>query len=392
LVQGERVQVVAERAHRPRPFWRPWGGSATAETIDLELGSDVQSGLVEGSATLRVVAARPATPLRRPAPVVLDQTLAVRLRPPALQVHSSFTYVNQGGCEAVVYSVGESSTRDGVQAGDWWFPGFAFPGGPPGKRLALFAAPYDLDDPAKIRLVARDDVGNQSQASFVDQFKRRPFQSDTIQLSDAFMARVVPLILAQTPEMKDRGNLLDNYVAINRELRAANAKTLIELTSKSAQQFLWTRSFLPMRNSQVMSRFADRRTYIYQGRPVDQQDHLGVDQATVSRDRVEAANDGVVLLSRYFGIYGNAVVVDHGFGLMSLYGHLSSLDVTEGQRVERGQLLGRTGDTGLAGGDHLHFTMLLAGLPVDPREWWDAHWIHDRLQLKLGAVLPFSGT
>jgi murein DD-endopeptidase MepM/ murein hydrolase activator NlpD len=124
---------------------------------------------------------------------------------------------------------------------------------------------------------------------------------------------------------------------------------------------------------------------------VDQQDHLGIDQATVRRDRVEAGNDGVVLLARYFGIYGNAVVIDHGYGLMSLYGHLSSLDVAEGQAVERGQAIGRTGDTGLAGGDHLHFTMLLGGLPVDPREWWDAHWIHDRLQLKLGAALPFAG-
>ncbi len=99
---------------------------------------------------------------------------------------------------------------------------------------------------------------------------------------------------------------------------------------------------------------------------------------------------GVVLLARYFGIYGNTVVLDHGYGLMSLYGHLSSISVNGGQPIDRGDVIGRSGATGLAGGDHLHFTMLLHGLPVDPREWWDGHWIRDRLALKLGAALPFE--
>jgi len=393
LVQGERVFAVAAREHRPRPFWRPWGaaGVTVRETIDCELGSDVQHGLGEGPAVLRVVAERAGTPLRHPHPVVFEQPLTVILRPPALQVHSSFTYVTQGGCEAVVYSVGPSAARDGVQAGSWWFPGFPFPGGPPERRLALFAAPYDLDDPGQIRLVARDAVGNESRAAFIDQFKRRPPQRDTIELPEAFLSRVVPLILAQTPEIKDRENLLDNYLAINRDLRAANAATLIDLAARSAPRFLWNRPFLPMRNAQVMAAFADRRSYVYQGRVVDQQDHLGIDQATVQRDRVEAGNAGIVVQAGYFGIYGNTVVIDHGYGLMSLYGHLSSIDVAAGQSVERGQPIGRTGDTGLAAGDHLHFTMLLAGLPVDPREWWDAHWIQDRLKLKLGDALPFSG-
>ena len=101
-----------------------------------------------------------------------------------------------------------------------------------------------------------------------------------------------------------------------------------------------------------------------------------------------AANSGTVVLARYFGIYGNAVVVDHGYGLMSLYGHLSTLEVVPGQTVERGQTLGRTGETGLAGGDHLHFTMLLHGLAVNPVEWWDPHWLEDRIFRKLSEVVP----
>lgn len=145
-----------------------------------------------------------------------------------------------------------------------------------------------------------------------------------------------------------------------------------------------------MPNGQVMSAFADRRTYVYQGRNVDQQDHLGFDLASIQQAPVPSANDGVVVLARYHGIYGNTVVVDHGAGLMSLYSHLSSIAVADGQAVTRGQEVGRTGVTGLAGGDHLHFTMLVGGLPVNPIEWWDAKWIRDRLVTKLGAALPFA--
>jgi murein DD-endopeptidase MepM/ murein hydrolase activator NlpD len=123
---------------------------------------------------------------------------------------------------------------------------------------------------------------------------------------------------------------------------------------------------------------------------VDHQVHLGYDLASVKNAPIPAANDGVVVMARYLGIYGNVIVIDHGYGLMSLYGHLSSIAVTEGQEVARGETIGNTGETGLAGGDHLHFTMMLQGLPVDPKEWWDAHWIRDRLASKLGPALGFK--
>jgi murein DD-endopeptidase MepM/ murein hydrolase activator NlpD len=145
-----------------------------------------------------------------------------------------------------------------------------------------------------------------------------------------------------------------------------------------------------MRDGKVMSSFADRRTYEYQGRSVDHQVHLGFDLASTRGAPIHASNDGTVVVARYFGIYGNTVVVDHGYGIMTLYGHLSSIDVSEGQSVVRGATLGRSGQTGLAGGDHLHFSILIHGLSVNPVEWWDGHWIQDRIARKLGAALPFS--
>jgi murein DD-endopeptidase MepM/ murein hydrolase activator NlpD len=388
LVQGMDVKPVAERTFQPASAFA--FGSAKPVDMSVDVGRDTVQGLRSGDATVRVTVDRAGSVLRTPDPVVQEVTLPVRLAPPTLSVLSSFHYVNQGGCEAVVYRVGEGAVRDGVQSGDWWFPGFPMPGQPDKQqRFALFAVPYDLSDPSRIHLVAVDDVGNRSEAAIIDKFTPRPIHTDTIQVDDAYMGRVVPEIMSQSPEVADRGNLLANYLEINRDLRKKNAQALKELAQKSDPRFLWGQPFAPMMNAKITAAFADRRTYVYNGKPVDQQDHLGFDMASVERDSIKASNSGTVALARFFGIYGNAVVIDHGYGLMSLYGHLSSIGVREGQTVQRGQEIGRSGKTGLAGGDHLHFTMLLQGLPVTPVEWWDPHWIQDRIARKLGAALPY---
>jgi murein DD-endopeptidase MepM/ murein hydrolase activator NlpD len=390
VVQGDRVELLEARNYTPLEPWQFWGNRVTREDLTVEVGSETVEGLREGEAIVRVTAERAPAVLRRPAPEVEELNLKVKLRPPVLQVVSSHTYVAQGGCEAVVYKVDDSSIMDGVAVGDLWFPGYALPKGGEGYRFALFGVPFDFDDEAQIRLVALDSFGNEARAAFVDRFFPKPLNEDVIRISDNFLERVVPPIMAQTPELEDRGSLLENYLLVNGELRRINGRTLNELADRSQEMFLWGRSFLQMRNAQVMSNFAERRTYLYNGREIDRQDHLGFDLASTSLAEIQASNGGVVLLARYLGIYGNTVVIDHGYGLMSLYGHMSSIAVEEGQRVERGELIGRTGATGLAGGDHLHFAILIRGLPVNPREWWDGHWIHDRLKLKLGASLPFK--
>ena len=390
FVQGDRVETIATKSYIPVSPWAFWGDKTGSDTITFEVGRDVQKNLKPLPATIRVTATRAGSWLRSPDPVVKELSLPVRLTPPTLAVVSSFTYVSQGGCEAVVYRVGETSVKDGVKAGDWFFPGFPLPGGGPQDRFALFSVPYDLGETSQVKLIAEDEVGNVASASMIDKFFARPLRRDTIPLDDAFLQKVVPSILSQTPELTDKGDLLANYLQINRDLRKTDNEQLVVLAKNSQPRFLWTRPFQPMGSTKVMAHFADRRSYVYRGKSVDQQDHLGLDMAGVAHAPIPAANDGVVVLARFFGIYGNAVVVDHGYGLMSLYGHLSAIDVKEGQAVTRGQTLGRTGDTGLAGGDHLHFAILLQGLPVSPVEWWDAHWLTDRIERKLGPAFPFA--
>lgn len=391
LVQGDRVTFLGELESTPLPPWKFWGPRTREGRIAVAAGRNDTEGLTEGEATIRVTAERAGAWLRWPEPTVAELTLPVKLRPPTLQVSSVQTYVTQGGCEAVVYTVGASSVKDGVQAGEWFFPGYPLPDGGDRERFALFAAPWNVGTAAEIHLIAEDDVRNRVELPFIPaaNFRPNPPKRDTIPISDDFMGRVVPAILSQTPELQDKGDLLENYLQINNELREQNRATLRELASRSRSEFLWTRAFEQMPNSKVTSTFADRRTYVYQGREVDQQTHLGFDLASTQRADVPASNAGVVVVARYFGIYGNAIVLDHGYGLMTLYGHLSSIAVEEGQQVQQGDVLGRSGATGLAGGDHLHFTVLLQGLPVNPREWWDRAWIRNRIGSKLGAAFPF---
>jgi murein DD-endopeptidase MepM/ murein hydrolase activator NlpD len=209
-----------------------------------------------------------------------------------------------------------------------------------------------------------------------------------IEIDDAFLQRVVPAILSNTPGMKVPAptDLVSTYADINRTLRQRNADTIAQLAGKTAPTMMWRDPFRQLGNSQVESRFADDRTYVYNGRVIDRQTHLGFDLAVTANVPISSAQRGTVLFADYLGIYGNCVIVDHGLGVQSLYAHLSSIAVKPGAAVEKGDVLGRSGMTGLAGGDHLHFTMLVHGRPVNPVEWWDGKWMQDRVLRKIAEA------
>jgi murein DD-endopeptidase MepM/ murein hydrolase activator NlpD len=151
---------------------------------------------------------------------------------------------------------------------------------------------------------------------------------------------------------------------------------------ETAPEILWRGAFKQLINTAVEAGFADQRTYVYKGNDVDHQVHLGFDLASTAAAPVRAANRGRVLHAGWLGIYGNCVILDHGMGLQSLYAHLSSISVSTGQLVDSEAEVGRSGATGLAGGDHLHFTMLLDGNAITPIDWWSGQWVQDRVLRK----------
>ena len=142
---------------------------------------------------------------------------------------------------------------------------------------------------------------------------------------------------------------------------------------------MWSGSFRRF-FGKPMARFGDRRTYMYQNKAVDQQTHLGEDLASLINSPVYAGNNGVVVYAEPLGIYGQTVILDHGLGVFSSYSHMSQIDVKVGDKLDKGAVLGRTGTTGLAAGDHLHFAINLQGEFVDPLEWWDPHWLKDQVE------------
>jgi len=337
----------------------------------------------EGPATLEVAATDHSWLAGLHRGPQLTRPVTIDVTPPTVELLSTQHVVRVGGSECAVYRVAADAARSGVQVGDEFFAGTAgyFTDG--ALRAALFAVPHDAPA-ARPTLVAADAAGNTRSLALGADVRGRKFAEKTLPITQEFLARKVPELL-QANGLEDSGDLVAGYLRINRELRASTERRLRDLCAESAPRPLWEGAFLRLPNSAPLSGFADRRTYVYEGKTIDQQTHLGFDLASLKGSPVPAGNNGRIVFTGPLGIYGNTVVIDHGLGLFSLYGHLSAIDVERGASVRRGDPIGKTGDTGLAAGDHLHFSIMIRGVHVDPVEWWDAHWIHDHIEARLAA-------
>ena len=349
--------------------------------------------LQPGPARIVVRASRPVLYGVREAESQLARDVEIRLEPPRVEVLSTLHYVNQGGAEFVVYRATPADVDSGVRVGEQTYPGFPASGagiqGDEAMRVAFFALTHDQDLNAPISVYARDPAGNEATTAFEHRAFPKQFARSRIGIDDRLVQRVVPAIAATTPGMAlatAPEDLVNSFVRINSELRQLNTETIAAYARDTSPDMLWRSAFQALGNASVEAGFADYRTYFYEGEEIDRQVHLGFDLAVTQRIPILAAQAGVVFHAADLGIYGNCVIVDHGLGVQSLYAHLSSLDVSVGDRVEQGQPLGRSGMTGLAGGDHLHFTMLVNGYPVNPVEWWDPQWIQDRVLRKIAEA------
>ncbi|HVY64525.1 MAG TPA: M23 family metallopeptidase [Gammaproteobacteria bacterium] len=359
-------------------------------TISRPTGKRAMPELKAGAAKVTVSAVRPVLFGFRQAASTASRDITVRLNPPLVAVLSQFHYINHGGSEMVVYRVTPPDAESGVRVGDYEYPGFpasgaGIPASDPGLRVAFFALLWDQPVNTPISVYARDSIGNEGRGSFDYRVFDKQFRSSTINLDDRFLGRVVPPILANSTELHvdNPNDLLAGYLAINRDLRRMNNETITKLSHETAPEILWRGHFKQLLNTAVEAGFADQRTYVYAGKEVDRQVHLGFDLASTAGAPVRAANRGRVVHAGWLGIYGNCVILDHGMGLQSLYAHMSSIGVQVGQMVDRDSELGRSGATGLAGGDHLHFTMLLSGNAITPVDWWSWQWVQDRIMRKL---------
>jgi murein DD-endopeptidase MepM/ murein hydrolase activator NlpD len=373
-IEQEGSSASLDQVSRPRARFSFWRAHTPPETYRFVAGKDRAPSLHEGKA--RLVVETRSNDLRGVADTVAAD-VEVILKPPAVSTDGFQHYINQGGSEMAVFTPAGSWQDAGVRVGGASFRSFPAPGDGQ-QRLALFAYSWDTPTDTAPVVFARNSAGTEATARFWFKVFPKKFRSRDLPIDDAFLEKVDNQI-----DPGGSGDLITRFLKINGETRRANNKTLADLRLKTEQRFLWKQAFLQLANSQVESAFADLRTYVYKGKKVDRQVHLGFDLATVQHGPVVAANDGRVVWAALLGIYGNCIVVDHGYGLQSIYGHLSQIAVKEGDTVTRGQEMGRSGSTGLAGGDHLHFSMQVDGVQVNPVEWWDEHWITDHVRKRV---------
>jgi murein DD-endopeptidase MepM/ murein hydrolase activator NlpD len=395
--QFSRVDVQVEQGGRTFPVFslaQPAEGSVRQEAADTlyvmrPIGKTALPELQQGPARITVRAARPVLYGLRELESTAVRDVEVRLEPPRVAVLSTFHFINHGGAEFVVFRATPNDVDAGVRVGDRTYPGF--PGSAvgisdPAVRVAFFALLPDQDLNTPVQVYARDGAGNEALASMDHRPFPKPFQRSRIEIDDRFLQHVIPQIAAANPGQQystQPADHLETFLKINGDLRRENNDYLVQLAAKTEPRMLWRGPFKALTNAAVEARFADNRTYVYQGKEVDRQVHLGFDLAVTQRVPITAAHGGRVVHASDLGIYGNCVVIDHGLGVQSLYAHLSQIDVQVGDEVKMGQVLGRSGTTGLAAGDHLHFTMLVNGNAVNPVEWWDPKWNEDRVMRKI---------
>jgi murein DD-endopeptidase MepM/ murein hydrolase activator NlpD len=333
-------------------------------------------GLGEGEAVLRISAKDRSW--NGGNTTVLEKKLIVDTRPPQVSVLGGPQYINRGGAGFVVVAANEDIPKSGINVGDAFFPG-----SPAGRNRALvyFALPFNAPSGTAFSASAEDIAGNQTRLPFHPNVKSKPFKSDTIALTDRFLGNVIPYFKSLDPGLQ--GTDVEIFLALNRKQRDLDYEQIKKICAESAPQPLWSGPFLRLPNSKPMAAYGERRTYSYRGKEIDRQIHLGVDLASTQQCPVPAANAGRVVFAGPLGIYGLTVILDHGCGLFSMYCHLSRTEVEVKKDLAKGDILGRSGSTGMAGGDHLHYAMLIRGVFVNPVEWWDAHWIRDNIELKL---------
>ena len=310
-----------------------------------------------------------------------EKEVTLDFRPPVVKITAGDRYVTQGGTGIVAYTASRDTERTGVRIAGHFFPAYKGQSTEDDAYVAFFTHPYDVPTREKAKVVAEDHAGNVRESALAYNVRPLRYRAVRVEVSDDFIQRKIEPLTGEAGG--SAGGPREQFVQVNRELRRVNEDLIRKTCRSTAPRKLWQGRFRQLANSAVQANFADQRSYYYRNEKIDEARHLGYDLAVTRRYPVDAANSGMVVFAGPLGIYGNTVIIDHGMGLCSLYSHLSSVAVTAGHPIEKGAKLGRTGETGLAIGDHLHYGVYIQGVAVLPLEWWDAKWIRDNVADKL---------
>lgn len=315
----------------------------------------------------------------------IEREIRFDTKPPVLSILTSQHNVARGGSGLVIYKLSEPCAQSGVIVGEEFFPGYPGYYNDKDIYLAFFAIPFNYSNKSDCFVKAVDLAGNSARNGFYHHIRNRNFKTDEIGISENFLNWKLPEFQSVDGFPSDKSSV-DQFIFINKALREKNNRAILGNGQKTENRIFWDDAFGRLPNSARRANFADHRVYTHKGNVISNADHMGIDLASVKHAPVPASNRGKVVFAGSIGIYGNLVCIDHGFGLMSIYAHLSRISVNQDDLVAKGEIIGYTGTSGLAGGDHLHFGMFIDHVFVDPVEWWDASWINNNITSKLETV------
>ena len=379
LLQGNKIAKVYGKEFSRLGFFEHNGPKKLEETVTFEVGA---LGFTDGKAELQVtVRDFSFWNLMAGNETVVTYPVTMDTHPPKITILHSTRYVSPGGSGMVVYKISDTIETHGLTVNGHFNPGFPISDEEDSRYVAFFGLQYDTEKIDKAVINATDPAGNTGSAAFGMILKKQKLKQDQINISDNFINLKIPEFSQEYPQLT--GSLVDQFVYMNSLVRKENYQAIVQATSNPSPLRLWHGQFARMARSSRMAAFAEHRTYFYNGKEIDKQVHLGVDLASTKRAEIHAANRGNVVFAEYLGIYGNTIILDHGQGIFSLYSHLSEIGVAVDELKEKGTVIGLSGATGMAGGDHLHFSILVNGLFVNPVEWWDKQW----LQLNIDDIL-----
>ncbi len=310
-----------------------------------------------------------------------DVKIFIDRKKPDLFVVSNSYSITKGGSALVIFHCTDDNLEDFYIKTNFGKKFQAQPFYKDGYYIALIAWPITSNS-YRANIIAMDKAGNVSRAHIPLYLKNRKYRKSVIHLKDSFLQGKVATLAEDYPETKGMDPLA-KFKFVNETLREKNEKLIHELSSKVPQERIddfKIAPFYPLKNAAPVASFGDHRYYYYKGRLVSQSYHLGLDLASVRQAPIKASDPGIVVFANYNGIYGNMPMISHGLGLYTLYGHCSTIFVKKGDEVRKGETIAKTGTTGLALGDHLHFGVLVQGIEVRPAEWMDKKWIKDHIQ------------
>ncbi len=297
---------------------------------------------------------------------------------PNVNVLANSYSITQGGSALVVFQA-EDENLDMlyVKAGEDKFK--AQPYKKEGYYAALIAWPFTKQE-FKAKVVAIDAAKNTRVVDIPFYVKNHEYKVSWIKAQDKFIDGKITDLASSDPEYANIDDKLEKLKAINETMRLKNEALIHSLSREVSSEVLesWKiKKFYPLRNGQKVASYGDERHYYYGSKEneVSHSYHVGYDLASTKMATIKTSNAGKVVYANENGIYGNMPMIDHGLGLYSLYGHCSQLLVNEGDEVNEGDAIAKTGMTGLALGDHLHFGLLVQGIEVRPIEWFDQEWI-----------------